>query len=290
MTPLQALCLAERCALLTGPGHRLRHERLRRLDRRPVGRAHGRRGMGRQGLPASAQPSRGSRPTPWTGSCGNSAAWSARHRRRTARTACSTCLRSWPNLMQLGDGQPPRQLPLSGQPVIVPPAKATTGQPPNYLFLGPKGGHPRRSNYADRLPHPSRRRPLPGPQRHPAAGLTSPPNHGPVSRFPQWQPEAQGRRPGRRHMAEPDRQIQASRRPGTRTPPGWMPQTCTRCIQMDRRGHAMPGMDAVYNHITAEMRQQLCDVLEKLWHTAVAQRRDLAPGSASSAAEPNPDG
>ena len=49
---------------------------------------------------------------------------------------------------------------------------------------------------------------------------------------------------------------------------------------MDRRGHAMPGMDAVYNHITTEMRQHLCDVLEGLWDQAVAQRRELAPTSA----------
>jgi integrase len=34
-----------------------------------------------------------------------------------------------------------------------------------------------------------------------------------------------------------------------------------KMIQMDRRGHAMPSMDAVYNHITLEMRQRLCDAL-----------------------------
>ena len=49
---------------------------------------------------------------------------------------------------------------------------------------------------------------------------------------------------------------------------------------MDRRGHAMPGMDAVYNHITLEMRQRLCDVLEDLWQQAVAQRREIAAPSA----------
>jgi hypothetical protein len=49
---------------------------------------------------------------------------------------------------------------------------------------------------------------------------------------------------------------------------------------MDRRGHAMPGMDAVYNHITTEMRQRLCDVLESLWRDALAQRRALAAHSA----------
>ena len=53
-----------------------------------------------------------------------------------------------------------------------------------------------------------------------------------------------------------------------------------KVIQMDRRGHAMPGMDAVYNHVTPAMRQRLRDVLEELWRTAVAQRRALAPRSA----------
>jgi len=49
---------------------------------------------------------------------------------------------------------------------------------------------------------------------------------------------------------------------------------------MDRRGHAMPGMDAVYNHITMAMRQRLCDVLEQLWRDAVVQRYELVPRSA----------
>jgi hypothetical protein len=31
---------------------------------------------------------------------------------------------------------------------------------------------------------------------------------------------------------------------------------------MDRRGHALQGMDRVYLYITPEMRQRLCDVLE----------------------------
>jgi hypothetical protein len=53
-----------------------------------------------------------------------------------------------------------------------------------------------------------------------------------------------------------------------------------KVIQMDRRGHAMPGMDAVYTHVTQEMRQRLCEVLEDLWHDAVMQRRRLAQMSA----------
>jgi hypothetical protein len=50
---------------------------------------------------------------------------------------------------------------------------------------------------------------------------------------------------------------------------------------MDRRGHAMPGMDAIYNHVTPEMRQHLCNVLEELWQSAVAGRYKLATRSAA---------
>jgi hypothetical protein len=50
---------------------------------------------------------------------------------------------------------------------------------------------------------------------------------------------------------------------------------------MDRRGHAMRGMDAVYVHVTTEMRERLIGVLEQLWQTAVAQRYELSPGRPS---------
>jgi hypothetical protein len=49
---------------------------------------------------------------------------------------------------------------------------------------------------------------------------------------------------------------------------------------MDRRGHVMPGMDAVYVHVTPEMRQQLCDYLQQLWQQGIAERYALAPRSA----------
>ena len=53
-----------------------------------------------------------------------------------------------------------------------------------------------------------------------------------------------------------------------------------KVLQTDRRGHAMPGMDAIYTHVTLEMRQRLCDTLEELWQQAVAQRYELATSSA----------
>jgi hypothetical protein len=53
-----------------------------------------------------------------------------------------------------------------------------------------------------------------------------------------------------------------------------------KVLQMDRRGHAMAGMDSVYVHVTDDMRQHLCDVLEGLWRTAIAERHQIAPRSA----------
>ena len=34
----------------------------------------------------------------------------------------------------------------------------------------------------------------------------------------------------------------------------------------------MPGMDAVYVHPTPEMRQQLCDYLQRLWQQGITER------------------
>ena len=95
ITPLQALCLAERCALLSGRDidfvmnvfaawTGVRWGELLAVE-------------GWEGKDSPLQPrEQGSPPTPWTGNCANSAEWSANHRPRTARTAFSTCLRSWP--------------------------------------------------------------------------------------------------------------------------------------------------------------------------------------------------
>jgi hypothetical protein len=49
---------------------------------------------------------------------------------------------------------------------------------------------------------------------------------------------------------------------------------------MDRRGHAMQGMDRVYMHVTMAMRERLCDALQELWQTALAQRYAVSSQSA----------
>jgi hypothetical protein len=53
-----------------------------------------------------------------------------------------------------------------------------------------------------------------------------------------------------------------------------------KVLAMDRRGHAMAGMDAVYVHVTDDMRQHLCDVLEELWRSGIAERYQIRPRSA----------
>jgi integrase len=50
----------------------------------------------------------------------------------------------------------------------------------------------------------------------------------------------------------------------------------SKVIQMDRRGHAMPGMDRIHTHVTIEMRQRLCTVLEDLWQNALQERQSIS--------------
>ena len=159
-----------------------------------------------------------------------------------------------------------------------PSCKGEDRTAPNYLFLGVKGGHPRRSNYADRYLTPAaeglyparngtRRlvyvtaEPWPGipitkgNKKHKAADLAE----------ATW-PNLTGK-----FKPHDDRHTHAT----------WLDSAnLNKVIQMDRRGHAMPGMDAVYNHVTLDMRQRLCDALETLWWAAVRERRRLAPHSA----------
>lgn len=48
---------------------------------------------------------------------------------------------------------------------------------------------------------------------------------------------------------------------------------------MDRRGHALQGMDQVYMHVTRQMHQHLCDVLEQLWYEPSPNGMNIDPCS-----------
>ena len=159
-----------------------------------------------------------------------------------------------------------------------PACKGSDPTPPNYLFLGPSGGHPRRSNYADRYITPA------------AEGLY-PVRKGirrPVYVTAEPWPGIPIRQGNRKHKAAdladgtwPNLTGKFKPHDDRHTHSTWLEAAdLNKVIQMDRRGHAMSGMDAVYTHITLEMRQRLCDALEQLWQEAVIQRRRMSAGAA----------
>jgi integrase len=148
----------------------------------------------------------------------------------------------------------------------------------NYLFLGPKSGHPRRSNYADRYLTPAAE------GLHPARNGVRRPVYIKAEPWPGIPIRQGNRRTSAKDMADgtwPNLTGKFKPHDDRHTHSTWLDNTdLSKVIQMDRRGHAMSGMDAVYLHITTEMRQRLCDILESLWYQALAQRYQLAPRSA----------
>jgi hypothetical protein len=147
--------------------------------------------------------------------------------------------------------------------------------PASYLFLGPNGGHPRRSNYADRFLTPAAE------GLHPERNGTRRPVY--VKSDP-W-PGIPVRKGNRRHKAEdladgtwPNLVGHFHPHLDRHTHATWLEESdVKKVLQMDRRGHAMEGMDAVYLHVTDDMRHHLCDVLEGLWRTGIAERYQLVP-------------
>jgi hypothetical protein len=150
--------------------------------------------------------------------------------------------------------------------------------PPNYLFLGPRGGHPRRSNYADDILTPAAE------GLHPMRNGTRRPVY--VKSEP-W-PGIPIRKGNRKHKAADLADGTWPNLTGHVKPHDYRHTHATilensdvkKVLQMDRRGHAMAGMDSVYVHVTDDMRQHLCDVLEELWWTGITERYQIAPRSA----------
>jgi hypothetical protein len=151
-----------------------------------------------------------------------------------------------------------------------PTCKGADETPPNYLFLGPKGGHPRRSNYADDFLTPAAEGLHPARQglRRPVYVITEP-----------W-PGIPIRRGNRRNKAADLADGTWPNLTGKLKPHDYRYSHATwldaanlpKVIQMDRRGHALQGMDRVYMHVTRQMRERLCEVLEELWQDALTER------------------
>jgi len=169
-----------------------------------------------------------------------------------------------------------------------------------WVFLGPNGGHFRRSNYARRFWHPAwdgiypaRKRgdvevparpvlvdadPWPGrplqawPMAEPGVPF-SPPAVGQGkgrSRIPEdvalasWLPVKKGVVPhGLRHGH--NTHMEEDRIP--------------RILQRERMGHREPGMGGRYTHVSDAMRAELIDALQRRWLRTLAARREICPTS-----------
>jgi len=149
---------------------------------------------------------------------------------------------------------------------------------PNYLFLGPKGGHPRRSNYADDFITPAAE------GLHPKRKGVRRPVYVTAEPWPGIPIRKGNRKFKAVDLAEgtwPNLLGKFKPHDDRHTHSTWLDvSNLPKVIQMDRRGHAMQGMDSVYIHVTDEMRQQLCDYLGQLWQEGIAERYKLAPRSA----------
>jgi integrase len=163
-----------------------------------------------------------------------------------------------------------------------PKCKGDDPTDPNYLFLGPKGGHPRRSNYADDFITPAAEglHPKRNNVRRPVYVTAEPWPGIPIrkgNRKVRAADLADGTWPNLLGKFKPhdDRHTHSTWLDST-----WLDSGVSKVAQMDRRGHAMHGMDAVYIHVTDDMRKQLCGYLQGLWEKGIAGRYELAPRSA----------
>jgi hypothetical protein len=163
-----------------------------------------------------------------------------------------------------------------------------------YAFLGPNGGHPRRSNYARRAIRPAAdgwyqatskrsatpvlvevdaypgRILMPWPAATPGQPFTPPRGRGrpgiaDEAPLANWLPILPGLTAhGLRH--------------GHQT---WMEELGTpRVLIAERMGHELPSMQGVYAHVTPTMRAELVAALDRLWTESLDQRNAVDPHSA----------
>ncbi|WP_372493964.1 tyrosine-type recombinase/integrase [Salinispora arenicola] len=170
-----------------------------------------------------------------------------------------------------------------------------------YVFLGPRGGHFRRSNYSERVVRPA----SDGwhPQRKGRATRPRMPvlvDHGtawPGIPLPPWPPAIPGqpfRQPqgqGRVRVADDVRLSSWLPILPDLTPHGlrhgyqtWMDEVGTSYVlQSMQMGHEVPGMRGVYSHVSPRMRADLRAALQGAWDEALRHRASLSPRSSVAA-------
>ena len=166
-----------------------------------------------------------------------------------------------------------------------------------YLFLGPDGGHYRRSNFARRIFRPAcDGRYEPAGARLPKliiVDATVPPGT-PIGAWPAAQPVTArdpGYEPprGRGYRAVPDGASLACWLPimPSLTPHGlrhshktWMTEDGIPEILAEQRlGHEVPGMRGLYTHVSDRMREDLKAALQARWEDSLAARAAICPHS-----------
>ena len=271
ITPFQALCLAERCALLSG--HDI--DFVMNVFAAWTGVRWGEL-LAVEGWAGKDSPLQ----TPKTGIATYAVDWQLRElggvvRKSAPKDGSFRVLDLPPFLAELmrwamNNRQETCSCPLSGgRPVC----KGDDRTPANYLFLGPRGGHPRRSNYADRYLTPAAE------GLHPACNGVRRPVYVTAAPWPGIPIRKGNRKTKAADLAAgtwPNLTGKFKPHDDRHTHATWLDAAeVSKVIQMDRRGHAMQGMDRVYMHVTPQMRQRLGDVLEELWQDAIAERRKI---------------
>ncbi len=170
-----------------------------------------------------------------------------------------------------------------------------------YVFLGPKLSHFRRSNYSARIMRPASDGRYPGYEGNsprPAMpvlvdmsrlwpGKPLPPRPPVIPGQPYQAPSGRGIR------RLPEDMPLASWLPvlADLTPHGlrhghqtWMDEVnISYVLQSERMGHEVPGMRGIYSHVSPRMRATLVDDLQDMWETSLAERARLSPRSAVGA-------
>lgn len=166
-----------------------------------------------------------------------------------------------------------------------------------YVFLGPKGGHHRRSGYARRTVRPAADGWYPAAGSRPAMPVLVDATVPPGKLLTPWPATEPGRAfappRGRGRARIPDQTPVASWLPVLRdlTPHGlrhghqtWMDEAAVPYVlQSERMGHEVPGMRGVYAHISPAMRTHLVDALEEMWRASLSERARMHPRSSVAA-------
>ncbi|MCT2587792.1 site-specific integrase [Actinophytocola gossypii] len=168
-----------------------------------------------------------------------------------------------------------------------------------YVFLGGRGGHFRRSNYGARFfrpaadgvyperngTRPRARMPVLVDQAHPWPGKLVPPWPYADAQMPVYEP------PGGRGRPRPGGATRFASwlpiQPGL-TPHGlrhghqtWMDEAgIPYPLQAERMGHEVPGMRGVYSHVSASMREALKSALQAMWEQSLTERLRISTRSA----------